>query len=1001
MKNYSCILLFMFSGIFSLWGQEYWQQEVNYQINVKLDDVHHRLDAWIEMEYINHSPDELKDIYIHLWPNAYRNSETALGRQNYSSDYEMFPNGPDKDAGWIDSLDFRTSAGPISWEYDANHQDIAILHLSEALKPGQKLVFNTPFQVKIPSGEISRLGHIGQSYQITQWYPKPAVYDRDGWHQMPYLNQGEFYSEYASYDVSITLPKNYVVGATGDLQTSSERNFMDSLAEATLERYDREGRITKKGRGGRDSAFPASSKSWKTIRFTQKKVHDFAWFADKRNQVLKGELELPHSGRKVTTWSLFTWGNSELWRRAPEYIRDGAYYYSLWNGDYPYDQITAVDGTISAGGGMEYPNVTVIGNSGKAIDLEVVIVHEVGHNWFYGILGSNERVHGWMDEGLNTLNEMRYMSTKYPDNKYLSDMVLNGSFHLNDLDHHDSGDISYRLLAGIGEDQPIETHSAAFNSINYGIVMYQKTGLVFHYLKEMLGDSLFDQGMRKYYDTWKFKHPQPKDLKRVLEQESGKDLSWLFEELIPTTKHLDFKLKSVRNTKDGTRIRVKNKGQLEVPLKLTVFAGEEKEVLLTNPFKGKLELHSKLQGVDRVIIDENKQIPELNRRNNQWNRGWLFKRCEPLKLEFLIGDMERDRNNHFWLPLMAANAHDGFMLGLGAHNMGISMNHFQYLLAPMYAFKGKRASGIAEFSYRFLPAKGIKLSRVGVSVKSFSQGLTSQAQDRSEAYYLGISPYLYLKLGNRGPVKDYEQNVLFQGLFRQDYLDGFTNRSGAFARYRLKLSKKRFRWELMARTDYLADVDSGEDMLRYQLSSTYEFKYLNREKERWIELRTYAGTFAFNHFASGTISNQMTQLALAGTNGIQDVYLEDYYFDRQYTRNWSGQRGENMGGFKSTSDYGQGADWLMTANVFAQLPFGPRSLGIFADVGGLKQGTVVYGVFNTGIGLRFGDFFGLYFPIYNSDHLEAAYTGKNYLNRIRFSLRLNPVNRPLPLQQIF
>ena len=132
-----------------------------------------------------------------------------------------------------------------------------------------------------------------------------------------------------------------------------------------------------------DNEFPESSEKMKTIRYTQSRVHDFAWFADKRYKVLKGEVELPNSNRNVTTWAMFTPRNSNLWKDAIEYINDGTYYYSKWNGDYPYNQVTAVDGTISAGGGMEYPNVTVIGNTGNAMALEVVIVHEVGHNWFY------------------------------------------------------------------------------------------------------------------------------------------------------------------------------------------------------------------------------------------------------------------------------------------------------------------------------------------------------------------------------------------------------------------------------------------------------------------------------------------------------------------------------------------------------------------------------------------------------------------------------------------
>ncbi len=161
--------------------------------------------------------------------------------------------------------------------------------------------------------------------------------------------------------------------------------------------------------------------------------------------------------------------NMKDYNAAIEYLNDFSSD-DKWNGNYPYSHVSAVDGTISAGGGMEYPNVTVIGNASSKEELEIVIVHEVGHNWFYGILGSNERVHGWMDEGINTLNEVRYIQTKYPANTRLSDMVLNGRFHLNDLDYHDMGDLTYRFTHTVGADQPIETHSKEFSSANYGTI---------------------------------------------------------------------------------------------------------------------------------------------------------------------------------------------------------------------------------------------------------------------------------------------------------------------------------------------------------------------------------------------------------------------------------------------------------------------------------------------------------------------------------------------------
>ncbi|MCE2743359.1 MAG: M1 family metallopeptidase, partial [Fluviicola sp.] len=610
MKNLFFLTLITFIT-FSATSQSYWQQEVNYKIEVKLDDSKHELTAFEEFEYINNSPNQLDFLYIHLWPNAYQNEKTALGKQQWNSGETLLKYGDDSLKGNISGLDFKINGEAVKWELDSKNIDICKLMLKTPLLPGQRLTVSTPFKVKIPTGEISRLGHVGQSYQITQWYPKPAVYDKNGWNPIPYLNQGEFYSEFGSFDVSITLPKNYVLGATGDCQTPSEIDFLTDLALKTRLKFEN-GELNEGRKANMN--FPASSSEYKTIRYTQSKVHDFAWFADKRYEVLKGEVELPASKRKVTSWAMFTPRNAEVWKNAIEYINDGTYYYSLWNGDYPYNNVTAVDGTISAGGGMEYPTITVIGNTGNKEELEVVIVHEVGHNWFYGILGSNERVHGWMDEGMNTLNEVRYVQTKYPENTRFSDMILNGKFHLDNLDHHDLSDISYRFTAVMGEDQPIETHSADFTGANYGSIMYMKTGLVMFYLKDYLGEELFGKCQHAYFEEWKFKHPQPEDMRASFEKTSGKDLSWLFKDLIQTTNHIDYKIVNVKKVENGTEVKVKNKGQVNGPIEVSAY---EKGVLVektyAEPGENYRTVHFKSTSIDEVRIDSDKNIPEISR----------------------------------------------------------------------------------------------------------------------------------------------------------------------------------------------------------------------------------------------------------------------------------------------------------------------------------------------------------------------------------------------------
>lgn len=983
-----------------LFGQGYWQQEVNYKIDVRLDDVNHVIRASETFEYINNSPDKLQMIYVHLWPNAYRDGKSALAKQLYKNGEEYLTFADEKDKGGIDSLDFKVNGESAKWEYHPDHKDVAMIYLSKPLNPGEKMLVSTPFKVKLPSGKISRLGHIDQSYQITQWYPKPAVYDKNGWNWMPYLNQGEFYSEYGSFDVSITLPKNYIVGSTGDLQTESEIRFLEEQVEATKANP---GIPNASGaspmpfsKNKAKTAFPESSTEYKTIRYKQSKVHDFAWFADKRFKVLKGEVELPHSKRKVTSWAMYVPQNAELWQKAIEYINDGTYYYSKWNGDYPYNQVTAVDGTISAGGGMEYPNVTVIGNCNSAMELEIVVVHEVGHNWFYGILGSNERIHGWMDEGMNTLNEMRYVQTKYPDNQHMSNMVYGGAFHLNDLDHHDMGDISYRAIAMIGEDQPIETKSANFSAINYGIIMYQKTGLVFFYLKDYLGEAAFNKAMSDYFEAYKFKHPQPEDMRRVLEKSSGKNLGWLFDDLIQTTNHIDYKLKKVETGENGTDVMVKNIGQVDGPIGVSAISGGKVvETVWVEPGSKKSTVHLETKNPDEVQIDPNRNIPELDRSNNNWRQDLLFKKIEPLKLEVLFGDNERNKSNNFWLPAVGYNTNDQFMLGVAVHNYGVPFKKFQYLAAPLYSFGRNMVSGTGEFSFTFLPKSFIKLTRVGVSVRSFKN---DSYRKNNDSYYAAAMPYLFMKFGERKNNIPFTESMLIQTIYNHvKFSPTSENFAGGFVKYNANYKKPDFEASGIFRFDYMKSLSDSTDVsfTRSSIEATVSYKYKKNGTKSWIELRVFAGGLL-----SSSMAGYSHKLSLSGTSGYQDIFLEDYYFERSAnTGQPVAQTGDNMGNFKLSGNTSLNSDkWLTAANLYIQLPVKPGIFGVFADFGGLQKGNTFYlNYFNTGIGVRLGKIFGVYFPLYMSQNIQDAYGNAKYAEKIRFTLKMNFINKPFGL----
>jgi len=338
--------------ISSVCSQEYFQQTVNYRINVRLDDVKNQLFANETIEYTNNSPDTLNFIYFHLWPNAYKNNNTAFAKQTFENGNTDFYFSKESDKGYIDSLDFKVDGEKIKWELDPIYIDICKLYLNKPLKAGETITITTPFYIKIPK-IFSRMGHYKQSYQISQWYPKPAVYDKYGWHQMPYLNQGEFYSEFGSFNVLITVPRNYVVAATGNLLNIDEKEWINKKAEETeqIQNFDEQ-----------DMSFPPSDSLTKSLRFIEKNIHDFAWFADKRYRILKSQVELPGSKHKVNTWVYFFNAQSAQWKNALEYVNDAIKYYSLWYGEYPYNNCTSVLGSLPVGGGMEYPTINIIGD---------------------------------------------------------------------------------------------------------------------------------------------------------------------------------------------------------------------------------------------------------------------------------------------------------------------------------------------------------------------------------------------------------------------------------------------------------------------------------------------------------------------------------------------------------------------------------------------------------------------------------------------------------------
>ena len=999
--------LILISGLQQTQAQveDYWQQEVNTTIEVTLNDEEHSLTGFIQMEYINHSPYTLNEIYFHLWPNAYKNQQTAFAKQQLEARNTKFYYSKSKDRGYIDKLEFRVDKKEVTWSYFGTYEDIARLTLNEAIQPGESVLISTPFYVKIPNS-YSRLGHVGQSYQLTQWFPKPAVLDEKGWHTMPYLDQGEFYYEYGTYDVKITLPKNYVVGATGVLQNEDEIAWLNQKASKTkdINEFD-----------AFDTDFPPSDSETKTLHYIQDNVHDFAWFADKRFHVLKGNITLPNTDNEVTTWAMFTNKEAHLWKDALTYINQGLAFYSEKIGDYPYSHCTAVESALSAGGGMEYPMITVIGQSGSAEALEEVIVHEVGHNWFQGMLGSNERAYAWMDEGINTYYDNRYIKETHPKEREVLD--IKNKF-IDKLINYPEGEypgyVQYWEKGLIEKDQPIQYPAGQYTGINYYSIVYGKAAQMFYVLENYLGQTKLDKAMQSYFQQYKYKHPQPQDLKRVLEEETGKYYDWLFDDLIVSKKKIDYKIDKVKKKADTIankfydQITVhngKSGKNASCPYPITAYKnGKPLQTIWFDGFSGTMPVLFPSIDYDKLVIDENRILPEINRKNNVYKPNSIIHR--PTKLKFgLLGGYERPNERRIFLsPAIAWNNYDKFMFGIAFYNSLLVKNRFEFALAPMYATMSKSLAGTGRLAYNWYPRKGL-LDHIqiagGANIFSFDnfQKPGNPEYDNPIRYYR-FTPEVNVRFRNQNPRAHITRVLSLRHInIQKNDEKCIYNCDNDFRLNAYYINELAYRYENnKVINPYRATIkiqQGSDSLLLASVESRIHLNYSSK-KRHGFDIRFFAGGFLMN-------GKNHTKYLTLYDQGSTDFVLDDLYMGRTETDGiLYKQMYMRYGGFKVPIKIGRSDKFLVALNLESSVLPVISFVKLYADVGSSLSYDLSSGsdklqlFFNAGLQLELlKNRLEVNFPLLHSKNISAQLKSKyTFLKRIIFHIniaKLNPV----------
>lgn len=584
----------------------YWQQKVAYKMNIDFDASKHQFKGTQNLVYYNNSPDTLKKVFYHLYFNAFQPGSSMDVQSRQIAD----PDGRVKDRisklseteiGFHKILSLKQNKKEVKFEIQGTILEVT---LNTPIPPKKKVVFDMEFESQVPiqirrSGRNSREGI---DYSMTQWYPKICEYDFQGWHTDPYVGR-EFYGVFGSFDITIAIDKKYVLASSGFIQNPQEvgAGYEDKSKPLKLPKGDK--------------------KIWK---FKVNNVHDFAWAADPDYN--HDIISVPN-GPKLHF--LFQSDDSfNNWKTIQPVMVKFFGWMETRFGKYPYEQFSFVQG---GDGGMEYPLMTLVTSAGGKVEgLIGVCFHEAIHNWYYGVIATNESKYGWMDEGF----------TQFATN------VMEDILYQSNLQNPHEGEYAgYRKLYETNNLEPLTTHSDHYRkNRNYSTSAYSRGAVFLQQLQYIIGELAFQQGMLRYFNTWKFKHPHPNDFIRVMEKTTNLDLSWYLDLYTGTIQVVDYEIDSVFANGNKTNIIIKRIGEFPMPLEILVKSNTKEELhyIPLDLLRGNKNFGSKsvilhkdwawvyktytievdipYSTIESVTIDPSTWLADMDLKNNNWKK---------------------------------------------------------------------------------------------------------------------------------------------------------------------------------------------------------------------------------------------------------------------------------------------------------------------------------------------------------------------------------------------
>ena len=589
-------------------GPKYWTQWAEYRIQASLDPATNVLTGSETIRYTNRSPDTLRAVWLQVAANAYapeaqRNDNFPITRAVQFTKVQV--------AG----QDATTGGAPRPGTYAVDGTRMSV-RLRTPLLPGQSVELAMDWNYPVPPGNAQRGGQDGHTWLVSYWYPQMAVYDDvSGWQTDRYRGQSEFYMGYADYDVSLTVPAGWLLGATGELQNPEQiltQPTRDRLAKAR--RSATPTRLVTAADRGPGKATLAGTGGKLTWRFTARNVRDFTWAASPDYvwdalPAVVGDLNADGRPDTAMTHSLWRPEAGALWDRSAEYNRHSIEFLSRYLWSYPWSHMTVVQG-VEGCGGMEYPMLTCLqAEWPNDTTLYEVVVHEVAHMWFPMMVGSDERRYAWMDEGNTQWDQSQGMQDFYPG---YDDEAVNQNIYLG--------------FSRTGGEFPMMTWSDWQPTGGaFGIASYFKQATMLRNLRTLIGAEAFQRGLQTYGRQWIYRHPQPFDYFNAFNTAAGQDLSWFWRSWYYETWQLDQAIGSVTPAGNALEVMILDKGLVPMPVRLTLTRGdgkvEHREIPVSVWLAGADRTTITVPGdVTRIAIDAENGFSDIDRSNNVWSR---------------------------------------------------------------------------------------------------------------------------------------------------------------------------------------------------------------------------------------------------------------------------------------------------------------------------------------------------------------------------------------------